>query len=274
MPTDEGRRARGRHGHAQGGHAAVGALVVLALLGWLWLEPLAVLSAPAQQQAPTVTPLRLATGTPREATGTVVPPPTGTRADKPLTGLVLVPLNVKAAPPTPGNAPDLTAIRGQVVDYSGQGLWGQVVKVTRGQASQTAVTNDAGFYEVDGLVPGVYSVVVDGQICTPAENLKPEAGGGLQVDFGQIRTAATAIVSTRTGTPLAATPTRTPVPAEVTPTTTPTPKPTATPAGISRWWTWIGIDVDTSALGSSLFLGVMGGALLFAIGIVVGLIRR
>lgn len=250
------------------------ALAALAALAWLCLGPLAVLSAPAEQQAPTSTPLRLVTGTPRSAPGTVTPVPTVPRIDKPLTGLVLVPLNVKTAPPTPGNAADLTAIRGQVVDYNGQGLWGQVVRITRGQASQSAVTNDSGFYEIDGLVPGVYAVTVEAQICTPADNLKAEAGKGLQVDFGQIRTAATAVVPTRTGTPLVATPTRTPRPAEVPPTAAPTPKATATPVGISRWWSWFGIEIDTSALGSSLFLGVMVGALVFAIGIVVGLIRR
>lgn len=244
------------------------AALAMALLTWLCVGSPAVFSAPPEQQAPTNTPVRSPTGT------SAAPRPLATRTDKPLTGLVLVPLSVKVGPPTPGNAADLTAIRGYVTDYNGQGLRGQVVKITRGQASQTATTDDRGFFEIDGLVPGTYSVTVEAQICTPAENLKAEANTGLEVEFGQIRPAATVVAATRTPTSAAATPTRTPLPAAVTPTATPAPRPTATPASVARWWSWLGIEIDISALGSSLFLGVMGGALLFAIGIVVGLIRR
>ncbi len=259
----------------QGAVAGYIAAVLLALAVFVLL-PLSALSAPGEQQAPTVTPGQSQTpsqGTPAGPTGT--PRPVATHAGKPLTGLVLVPLGVKEALPTPGNAPDLSAIRGTVVDFNGVGLWGQVVKVTRGTAVQKATTNDAGYYEIDGLPPGTYSVVVDGQICTPADNLKPPAGRALQVDFGQMLPAATAVVTTRTAVPATPTATRTPVAvAAAAATATATPHASPTPVGLSRWWSWVGIEIDTTTLVSALFLGVMGGALFVVVGIVVGLIRR
>jgi hypothetical protein len=263
MPIN--RRAGGYASARGWSVASAVALVIFALL------PLAALSAPGEQQAPTSTPNR----TPTAKAGT--PTVAATRTGKPLTGLILVPLGVQEAGPTPGNAADLTAIRGTVVDYNGVGLWGQVVKVTRGTAVLTATTNDAGFYEIDGLPAGTYSVVVDGQICTSADNLKPPIGRGLQVNFGQMRPAATPVQTTRTAGPTTPTVTRTPAAATAvaaTPTASPTSQPTATPIGLSRWWSWVGIELNTSTLLSALFLGVMGGALFVVVGIVVGLIRR
>jgi hypothetical protein len=169
-----------------------------------------------------------------------------------------------------------------VVEANGRGIWGLVVKASRQGWSGTAQTGDDGSYEMVGLEPGEYSVVVEGQISTPAEGVRVEAGLALQVDFAQIRSPGTSASATRTpaGT-VTRTPTATRTPTPVPPTATVTPSPTPTPRppaasmfDVTRWWTWLGFDIDLSALASHLYLGVMGGFLVFAIGIVIALLRR
>ena len=249
------------------------ALGLWALLGAVLVLPGLALAAPPGQQAPTPTQ----TPTAQQSQ------PTATRPAKPLSGLVLVPLTVRPGVPTPGSPPEATAIKGRVFDSAGHGLWGQVVKVTREGFTATATTGDDGAYEVGNLAPGTYSVVVEKQICTPADGVKVEAGKPMQVDFVQIRPAPMATYTpTRSAARTAqATPsptaTRTPRPEPTsTPraTPTPTPRPAAGPPTIEQVWNWLGLDLDLSALASHLYLGVLGGALLFAAGLLVALVRR
>ncbi|MHB1131308.1 MAG: carboxypeptidase-like regulatory domain-containing protein [Chloroflexota bacterium] len=275
--------------HFAGSRQCVCAVAVVLFSLFLGVAPTLALStaqtaSPKQQASPTAPPVATviqpprATAPPISATAAPAPVATSTpapaRTDRPLTGLVLVPASSRVGPATPGNAADLTAVRGQVLDATGKGLWGQTVKVVGAGGVQVATTNDAGYYEVDGLVPGVYTVVVDQQICTPAENLRAPAGGGVEVDFAQIKTASTAVVAMRTATPGTPTPTRTPRPAELPPTPTATPRPSPTPISLSSWWGWIGFDIDFAGLWSSLFLGVLGGAAFVALGIVIRIVRR
>jgi hypothetical protein len=171
-----------------------------------------------------------------------------------------------------------------VLDSTGRGVCGLVVTAARGGSRHSAATDDDGSYEIAGLAPGAYTVVVERQICTPAVGLAVAAGQALEVDFAQIRPpeatasptgtrgpspTATAIAAS-TPTPLTATPT-----AMSTVSPTPAPRAPATAAqDLSRWWGWLGIDVDLGDLGSYLYLGVMGGFVVVVVGVAIALVRR
>ncbi len=268
----------------QKGTRGVGLLC--AVLALLWLLPVVALAAPAGQQAPTATaagqppPPDVASPTP--PLPLVQPTATSTRPAKPVTGLVLVPYAVRPLTEA-GTPPDAVLVRGRVLEASGRGLWGQMVKVSRPGFATTATTGDDGSYQVGGLEPGTYTVTVEQQITTPAENVKLERGKPMVVDFVQIRVAPLA-TPTGSGGPTATatatrTPTKTPRP-EATATPTRSPTPTPRPAGTSatdnlaRWWNWLGLDIDLGGLVSNLYLGIIGGAVLFAVGVIIALVRR
>ncbi|MHB1417934.1 MAG: carboxypeptidase-like regulatory domain-containing protein [Chloroflexota bacterium] len=208
------------------------------------------------------------------------PTATSTRSAQPITDLVLVPLAVRPAVAPPGSPPDRGIIRGRVLEASGRGVYGQVVKVTRSGFQQTATTGGDGSYEIAGLEPGTYSVVVERQICTPAEGLNLPAGQALQVDFVQIPppspTASPTASPTGTREPSPGV-TATPTPLPLTTTVSPTPTPHSAfvdPLDVSRWWDWLGLDLDLDWIASYLYLGIAGGFLVFALGVVITLVRR
>ncbi|MDA8219724.1 MAG: carboxypeptidase-like regulatory domain-containing protein [Dehalococcoidales bacterium] len=212
------------------------------------------------------------------------PTATSTWSAQPTTDLVLVPMAVRPAVAPPGSPSDRGIIRGRVLEASGRGVYGQVVKVTRGGFRQTATTAGDGSYEIAGLEPGTYSVVVERQICTPAEGLNLPAGQALQVDFVQIPppspTASPTASPTGTRQPspgVATTPTRTPTPLPLTTTVSPTPTPHSAfvdPLDVSRWWDWLGLDLDLDWIASYLYLGIAGGFLVFVLGLVITLVRK
>ncbi len=260
--------------------------LLCAVLTLLWLSPVVTQAAPAEQQTPTATaagqPMPPGVTSPTPPLPPLLPTATSTRPAKPVSGLVLVPYAVRPLTEA-GTPPDATFIRGRVLEASGRGLWGQVVKVSRQGFAATATTGDDGSYEVGGLEPGTYTVTVEQQITTPAENVKLERGRPMVVDFVQIRVApmvtptkSSAATATATAT---RTPTKTPRPepsATATRSPTPSPRPTSTSAtdDLARWWNWLGLDVDLGGLVSNLYLGIVAGAVLFAIGVIVALVRR
>ncbi|MHB9092092.1 MAG: carboxypeptidase-like regulatory domain-containing protein [Chloroflexota bacterium] len=220
----------------------------------------------------------VSSATPVPGPPTATPTATSTRPARPITGLVLVPLSVRILFAPAGTPPDRGIISGRVLEATGRGVYGLVVKVSRSGFEQTASTGDDGGYEIADLEPGTYTVVVEQQISTPAEGVALQAGQALQVDFVQIR-AASATTSATGPSPTAtatATRTATPIPPTATPTPTPTATPRAAPAGmdLSRWWGWLGIELDLGGLASHLYLGIMGGFLIFAVGVIIALVRR
>lgn len=199
---------------------------------------------------------------------------------KPIANLVLVPMAVRPAFAPPDSPPDRGIIRGRVLEASGRGVYGLVVKVTRTGFQQTATTGDDGGYEIASLEPGIYTVVVEQQICSPAEGLNLRGGQALQVDFVQIRPQSATVSPTGTRGPspwATAAPTPAPISLPPTPTASPTPTPRPAPAGlldVSRWWGWLAIDIDLGGLASHLYLGALGGFLIFAVGVVIARVRR
>lgn len=258
---------------------------VLALsLSTLLAPPAA--AAPWQQEAtPSPTPESNAQPTSAEPAATEPagtptpqgPTPTATAVPTPRSGLVLVPLAVRQGAQSPDAQPGTATIKGRVVDSGGHGLIGQIVKLTRGDFSTTVVTDGQGAYEVPGLEPGRYSVVVDKQICSPVEGLELAPGAMAEVEFVEVRKPSSPVASGRTAT---ATVTRTP-------TKTPTPRPTATvtatPTAPSQqaserrnvsFWNMLGFDFQMPNLSTPFYYGLLGGVVLVVVGIVVAAVRR
>jgi len=85
-----------------------------------------------------------------------------------------------------------------------------------------------------------------------------------------------------TGTPgpsptAMATPTLTPAPLSTAPKATPTPTPRVPAAGlpnVAHWRGWLGIDLDLGGLTSYLYLGIVGGFLVVALGVLIAFVRR
>jgi hypothetical protein len=203
----------------------------------------------------------------------------GPACSAPPDSLMLVPVAVRAGAAAPGSPPDRGIVRGQIRDASGRGLCGLVVRVTRSGFQRTAVTENEGKYEIANLEPGVYDVTVERQLCSPAAGLTLPAGQALQIDFVELRPLSATVSPTATGSPRPS-PTATPQP-----TSTPAPpaqplSPTAiprlgpaAPLDPGGWWEDLGTNVDPGELTSYLYLGVLGGVLVFAGGVVVALLR-
>lgn len=260
------RRCASRPGDLRPGPGArARALMLVAVLSatLLFVPSLALATQetnPNEQSTETATPEGApeaeATQTPSPSPlPTITPTATSTRPPKPLTGLVLVPLLVRPTGSEEEIPPDKGLVTGRVLEVSGRGLCGQVVRVSRDGFAQTALTGDDGAYAIGNLEPGTYSVVVEGQISTPANGVHMEGGMAMQVDFTQIKPASALVRPTdtpaRTPTPTRSpTVTRTPVPPAAVPAATPTatPGPAATTADITQWWGWLGIDLDISGL--------------------------
>ncbi len=252
------------------------------------LCPPIVVAAPPEQAQPadTATPASPVPGASPSAvvspTPTPVPvPPTAT--PRPVLGLVLVPYGVRPAIEPWTGTPTAGVLRGRVVDASRRGLYGQVVKVTGQGFSRSAATDGNGSYDTGEMPPGSYTVVVDRQICTPAEGVQVQAGRVTQADFVEIKVPTATRTATGTVSPTAtATATSTPRPQPTATGALTRPSPTPTPKAahgfslgdIFQWWSWLGFEIDFSSLVSSLYLGVMGGAAFLALGIIVRLVRK
>lgn len=229
-------------------------------------------------------PPRAPTRTPSSAATT--PSPTADSSNpcalarKPITNMTLVPLAVRPAVADSSSQAGRASIQGRILDASGRGLCGLTVRVTRGGFEQRATTLDDGGYLLADLEPGTYTVVVEQQISTPVAGLNLAAGQALQVDFVQIRPTTPTVAPTGTHGPSpTATTTKAATPTPVAPTATASPTPfaprdTAGPFDVWRWWGWLGFELDLEGLASHLYLGIMGGLAVFALGVVIALVRR